>query len=160
MYVGYRVDAEASVWFGKQLEGVLPSWQWVQQDGPPGLQVLLFPIPGHIEFGTQGPYVPHPSVVVVKYSTYSPVGARTATGSCENTPKISFSNLNAEVRLSAEATMIRLFRVQASIPQWATISDAYMYNRPSSPFMIDPPQVDVAASLRPAVNGTSLRFNR
>ena len=63
----------------KHGEGVLPSWHWVQQVGPPGLRVLplLMQIVGQFELGTYCPLAPQPAKGRrgEEYTTNSPVGA-------------------------------------------------------------------------------------
>ena len=51
----------------------------------------------------------------VNQTTYSPVGALAAAGSCENTPASSCSNENGPVAFGDEVMMTRLFRVHAPL---------------------------------------------
>ena len=63
---------------------------------------------------------------MVNHTTYSPVGALVAAGSCEKTPANCRRKVYGPVALSDDAMTMRLFRVQAPRPQWSTISAAHI----------------------------------
>ena len=129
---------------------------------PPGWTPLAEPPPKHA--GTQGRApapvpVPVPKASDVNQTTYSPVGARAATGSWLKTGHSSLTNAYGPVGpLSETASTTREFRVHDLRPQWPTISDAHIQCRvefecelelvrgaalASASERMDPPQVEV-----------------
>jgi hypothetical protein len=76
----------------------------------------------------------------VYHTTYSPVEARRAIGSCANTPATALTKVNGWVAGSWETAWMTLeLDSHTFIPQPFTISAAYMCARPESSSTIDPP---------------------